>query len=142
MILPDVNLLVYAVDTASPFHAQARRWWEEVLSSDQPVGLCYTSLLGFVRLTTNRRVVESPFVVGQALDIAESWLEQPNVRLLAPTGRHWPILSGLLRSVPGGAGLITDAHMAAYAIEHGYTLYSNDSDFGRFDELRWKNPLT
>lgn len=142
MILPDINLLVYAVDANSPFHSQARRWWNEVLSSDQPVGLCYPSLLGFVRLTTNRRVFQSPLDVGQALDIAESWLEQPNTRLLAPTGRHWPILSGLLQSAPGGANLTTDAHIAAYAIEHGYMLYSNDSDFGRFEELRWKNPLT
>ena len=142
MILPDINLLVYAVDATSPFHPQARRWWDETLSSAQPVGLCYTSLLGFVRLTTNRRVFESPLGVAEALDTAESWLEQPNASLLAPTGRHWPIVSGLLRSAPGGANLTTDAHLAAYAIEHGYTLYSNDLDFGRFEELRWKNPLT
>ena len=105
MIFPDVNLLVYAVDATSPFHARARRWWDAVLSSDQPVGLCYPSLLGFVRLTTNRRVFDSPLDVGQALNIAESWLEQPNARLLAPTSRHWPILSGLLRSAPGGASI-------------------------------------
>lgn len=141
MIFPDVNLLVYAVDATSPFHARARRWWDAVLSSDQPVGLCYPSLLGFVRLVTNRRVFESPLGLGGALDIAESWLRQPNANLVLPTGRHWSILSGLLRSAAGSANLTTDAHIAAYAIEHGYTLYSNDWDFGRFAELRWKNPL-
>ena len=117
MILPDVNLLVYAV------------------------GLCYPSLLGFIRLTTNRRVFESPLRVDDALRLATSWLEQPNATLLVPTTRHWPILSDLLRSATSGGGLATDAHIAAHAIEHGYTLYSNDRDFGRFEGLRWKNPL-
>jgi hypothetical protein len=141
MILPDINLLVYAVDANSPFHPKARRWWEEVLSSDQPVGLCYPSILGFIRLTTNRHVFRSPLGVRQALGIAESWLAQPNTRLLSPTGRHWNLLSDLLQSSAGSANLTTDADMAAYAIEHGCTLFSNDSDFGRFEELRWKNPL-
>ena len=141
MILPDVNLLVYAVDETSPFHRQARRWWDDALSSTEAVGLCYPSVLGFVRLTTNRRVFVSPLGVEDALQIATSWLEQPNATLLLPTLRHWTILSTLLRAATGGANLTTDAHIAAHAVEHGYTLYSNDRDFGRFEGLRWKNPL-
>ena len=141
MILPDVNLLVYAVDETSPFHARARRWWDDTLSSTATVGLCYPSILGFVRLTTNRRMFESPLSVDAALDRVQSWLDQPHAVLLAPTGRHWPILSGLLRSSAAGANLTTDAHIAAYAIEHAGTVYSNDRDFGRFESLRWTNPL-
>ena len=142
MILPDVNLLVYAVDERSPFHLRARRWWDGVLSSTEAVGLCYPSVLGFIRLTTNRRVFESPLGVDDALQFTTSWLEQPNASLLVPTTRHWPILSALLRSATSGANLTTDAHIAAHAIEHGCTLYSNDRDFGRFEGLRWKNPLS
>lgn len=141
MILPDVNLLVYAVDETSPFHAAARRWWDEALSSTEAVALCYPSLLGFVRLTTNRHVFFSPLGVGEALDMANSWLEQPNATLLLPTARHWTILSTLLRSATSGANLTTDAHIAAHALEHGYTVYSNDRDFDRFEGLRWANPL-
>ena len=141
MILPDVNLLVYAVDETSPFHARARRWWDDTLSSTATVGLCYPSILGFVRLTTNRRMFESPLSVDDVLDLVQSWLDQPHAVLLAPTGRHWPILSGLLRSSAAGANLTTDAHIAAYAIEHAGTVYSNDRDFGRFESLRWTNPL-
>jgi uncharacterized protein len=141
VILPDVNLLVYSIDETSPFHSATRRWWDAALSSTEAVGLCYPSVLGFVRLTTSRSVFESPLAVDDAVGIAESWLAQPNVTLLVPTPRHWPILAELLRAATRGATLTTDAHLAAHAIEHGYTLYSNDLDFGRFEGLRWKNPL-
>ena len=142
MMLPDVNLLVYAVDATSPFHARARRWWDDALSSTLTVGLCFPSVLGFIRLTTNRRMFESPLSADDALDRVQSWLDQPNVMLLAPTARHWPILSGLLRSSAVGTNLTTDAHIAAYAIEHAGAVCTNDGDFGRFEGLRWKNPLS
>ena len=141
MILPDVNLLVYAFDETSPFHADARRWWEEALSSADPVGLSYPAILGFVRLVTNRRLFRAPLTVGVALDYVQQWLDRPNVALLTPQARHWPVLSDLLRSSRAGADLTTDAHIAAYAIEHAGTVYTNDGDFGRFEGLRWKNPL-
>ncbi len=141
MILPDVNLLVYSIDETSPFHGDARTWWDGVLSSTGIVGLCYPSLLGFIRLVTNRRVFESPLSIGDALEHVESWLAQPNVTLVVPTGRHWPLLCTLLKSTGVGADLTTDAHIAALAIEHGYTVYSNDSDFARFHTLNCVNPL-
>lgn len=141
MILPDVNLLVYAVDETSPFHEQSRKWWDELLSSIEPVGLCYPSILGFVRLTTNRRIFKSPLKIDTALGHVENWLRQPNTSLLLATARHWPLLAKLLQSTGVGANLTTDAHLAAFAIEHGCTLYSNDGDFERFKGLRWENPL-
>jgi len=141
VILPDVNLLVYAIDETSSFHTDARSWWDEVLSSSTLVALCYPSVLGFIRLVTNRRIFESPLSVGDALEYIESWLAQPNTTLLTPTPRHWPLLSTLLESAGVGANMTTDAHIAALAIEHGCTLYSNDNDFGRFRNLRWENPL-
>jgi uncharacterized protein len=141
VILPDVNLLVYAIDESSAFHQQSRDWWNELLSSAEPVALCYPSVLGFIRLTTNRRVFESPLAVGTALSHVQSWLEQPNTSVVVPSARHWPILEKLLRGANVGANLTTDAHLAALAIEHGCTLHSNDSDFQRFRDLSWKNPL-
>jgi toxin-antitoxin system PIN domain toxin len=141
MILPDVNLLVYAIDETSSFHSDAKNWWDEILSSSGSIALCYPSVLGFIRLVTNRRIFESPLSVGEALEYVESWLAQPNTTLVVPTPRHWPLLSTLLESGGVGANLTTDAHIAALAIEHGCTLYSNDNDFGRFQNLRWKNPL-
>ena len=141
MILPDANLLVYTVDETSVFHADTRAWWDEALSSSRIVGLCYPSILGFMRLVTNRRVFKAPLLVAEALAYAESWLAQPNTTIVVPTPRHWPLLATLLESTGIAANLTTDAHIAALAIEHGFTVYSNDSDFGRFDNLRWENPL-
>jgi len=141
MILPDVNLLVYAIDETSSCHEPSRRWWDQTLSSTTIVGLCYPSLLGFIRLVTNRRVFESPLSVAEATGYANDWLAQPNTTLVVPTPRHWPLLVELLRATGVGANLTTDAHIAALAIEHGYTVYSNDSDFSRFEGLRWQNPL-
>ncbi|HEX2139329.1 MAG TPA: type II toxin-antitoxin system VapC family toxin [Woeseiaceae bacterium] len=141
MILPDVNLLVYAIDETSTFHRQSRDWWQALLSSAEPVALCYPSIMGFVRLTTNRRVFEFPLTVDAALAQVQSWLDQPNTSLVVPSARHWPLLKKLLASGGVGANLTTDAHLAALAIEHGCTLYSNDRDFERFAGLRWENPL-
>lgn len=141
MILPDVNLLIYAVDETSAFYSAARSWWDEVLSSTRIVGLCYPSMLGFIRLATNQRVFASPLSVKQALDYVDSWLAQPNTTIVVPTPRHWPIFKTLLSSIDTGANLTTDAHIATLAIEHGYTVYSNDADFSRIDTLRWENPL-
>ena len=122
------------MDSGSPFHVGARGWWDGVLSSESDVGLCYPSILGFVRMTTNRRVFASPLAVADALDRVQSWVDQPNANLLAPSGRHWAILSDLLRTVNVGANLTTDAHIAAYAIEHAGTVYSNDGGLRAF---RW-----
>lgn len=141
MILPDVNLLVYAIDETSAFHRQSRDWWQNLLSSAEPVALCYPSLMGFVRLTTNRRVFESPLRIDTAVAHVQSWLDQPNTSIIVPSPRHWTLLKNLLVAGGAGANLTTDAHLAALAIEHGCTLHSNDRDFERFAELRWENPL-
>ena len=142
MILPDVNLLVYAIDESSPFHGQANTWWNESLSSSAPVGLCYPSILGFVRLVTSRRIFTSPLPLSRATALLDEWIEQPNTTFVLPTARHWPILNSLLSRAGATGNLATDAHIAALAIEHGYTVYSNDADFSRFENLNWINPLS
>ena len=141
MILPDVNLLVYAVNETSSFHSAATAWWNDVLSSTTIVGLCYPSILGFIRLVTNRRIFESPLTVVEATEYVKQWLAQPNTTIVVPTPRHWPLLDRLLLATGVGANLTTDAHIAALALEHGFAVYSNDNDFARFDGLRWVNPL-
>ena len=141
MILPDVNLLVYAYDSTSPVHEPARAWWEGVLSGDEPVVLAWVTLLGFGRLTTSRRVTSDPISVDRALRHVESWLAQPHVRVVQPGHRHAEHLFRFLRGLGAGGNLTTDAHLAALAVEHGCTLYSTDADFARFPGLDWRNPL-
>lgn len=141
MILPDVNILIHAHNLGSPHHEAAREWWDEVLSGSEWVALPWVTVLGFLRITTNRAILNNPWTVDEALQRVEAWLEQPNVRFLHPTDRHATLLAGLLRNLGTAGNLTTDAHLAALAIEHGYTLYTTDADFIRFPGLKWVNPL-
>lgn len=141
MILPDVNLLVHAYNPDSSFHDAARRWWEDSLNGSRPVFLAWVVLLGFLRLTTNRRLSDRPLSVRQAREIVESWLARPQVAILHPGERHARILFDLLDQLGTAGNLTTDAHLAALAIEHQLELRSTDADFHRFAGLRWLNPL-
>jgi toxin-antitoxin system PIN domain toxin len=142
VILPDVNLLIHAHDTAARRHEAAKRWWDDALSGDEPVALAWVTLLGFIRLTTSRVVFQQPFSVDEAVQRVESWLAQPNVRLVHPEHRHAQLCFGFLRAAGTGGNLTTDAHLAALAVEHGCILCSTDSDFDRFAGLTWRNPLS
>ncbi len=141
MKLPDLNLLIYAIDESARPHAAARRWWNRLLSGNETVGLSWSVLLGFVRLTTNPQIVQAPMAVDEALDYVDTWLAHPDTTVLDPTPRHANVLRDLLRDLGTAGNLVTDAHLAALAIEHGAELHSADRDFGRFPGLRWVNPL-
>lgn len=141
MIVPDLNLLLYAVHEASPRHAVARAWWEALLNGDEPVGLPWTIVLGFVRLTTNSRVFQNPLPVEEALATVDAWYARRVVTTVEPAGRHWAILRALIEESGAAGNLTSDAHLAALCIERGATLHTADADFGRFRGLRWVNPL-
>lgn len=141
MKLPDVNLLLYAVDESSAQHRPARAWVEERLSGAETFALAWVVLLAFIRLTTSSRVFQSPLTPSQALDLVDSWLAQPCATVVHPTSRHAPVLRQLLEPLGTAGNLTTDAHLAALAIEHGAELCSTDTDFSRFAGLRWTNPL-
>jgi uncharacterized protein len=139
--VPDLNLLIYAVDRQAHGHAPAVKWWNGLLSGSETVGLAWAVLLGFVRLTTNPRVVRSPLTAGEALDYVDRWLASPVSTVIEPTPRHASVLRELLTTTGTAANLVADAHLAALAIEHGATLCSADRDFGRFRGLDWTDPL-
>ena len=141
MILPDINLLVYAYNEDAPFHHAAKAWWERCLSDTKPVGLAWVVALGFVRIMSNRRVLARPMPAADAVGHCRSWLLEPNTRIVLPGPTHLDVLTDLVAG-PIGPNLITDAHLAALAIEHQAELLSNDSDFGRFPGLAWRDPLT
>ena len=141
MILPDVNLLVHAYNSDSPIHSTARLWWEDCLTRDRPVRLPWVVVLGFLRLSTHPKIATAPLPVDAACRAVESWLARPQILLLHPGRRHAEILFGLLRAAGTGGNLTTDAHLAALAIEHEVELNTTDSDFSRFQGLRWSNPL-
>jgi toxin-antitoxin system PIN domain toxin len=141
MIVVDVNLLIYAVNQDAPFHRNAKAWLEAALSGTETVGLPWSVLLAFVRLTTRPGVFRKPLAVEATLDLVDKWLAQPGVTAPEPTTRHMRILRDLLLPLGTGGNLTSDAHLATLAIEHGAELCSSDNDFARFPRLRWRNPL-
>jgi toxin-antitoxin system PIN domain toxin len=141
VILVDINLLIYAHMVDYPQHDAAREWLDTRLNGSAQVGLPWHTLLGFVRVISNRRTLQRPISVGYAWQLVEAWLDRPRVWIPQPTERHREILSSLLPHTGGQANLVPDAHLAALALEHGLIVCSTDGDFARFPHLRWENPL-
>ena len=141
MILVDTNILLYAEDSLSEHHLPARAWWDDQLSGSGPVCLCWPVLSAFVRIGTNARLHQRPLTVKEAVDRVQSWLDQPCVQVIQPTEQHWSILQRMLREGNASANLVSDAHLAALAIEHNCQLQSTDADFARFPGLDWRNPI-
>ncbi len=141
MIMPDVNLLLYAYDVSAPAHARARTWWEGTFSSGDTVGLSWQTLTAFLRIGTNPRAYVRPLSAREAVGIVQTWLAQPAAQVVTPTARHWDIFQRLIVESQATGGLVMDAHLAALAIEHGATLCTHDADFTRFPGLRMHDPL-
>ncbi len=141
MIVVDANLLIYAVNRDAPLHAKAKRWLEHLLSGTETVGLPWSVLLAFLRLTTKSGILRVPLTVEDALDLIDRWLQVPCVVTVDPTIRHGQLLRDLLLPLGTGGNITSDAHLAALAIEYAAELASLDSDFARFPTLRWYNPL-
>ena len=141
MILVDANILLYAEDSLSEHHEEARTWWDQQLSGSNPVALCWPALTAFIRIGTNSRLHRRPLTLKEATERVQSWLDQPCVRLIQTTEQHWPLFQQMLRAGNASANLVSDAHLAALAVEHNCILYSSDTDFARFRGLKWKNPI-
>lgn len=141
MILVDANLLLFAYTPRAVEHAASRRWLEETLSGGSLVRFAWVTLWAFLRICTNPRVFEHPLSMPEAEAIVASWLQQPPAGIVEPGERHWDILRALMRDGKTQGPLVTDAVLAALAIEHGATLYTTDRDFARFAQLSWIDPL-
>ena len=142
MIVPDVNLLIYAMDSNSPHHVPAWAWWDSVLGGPEHIGFTWGALVGYVRISTNPRVMRLPLTVEQAMAHSRAWLSVPRARILNPGVEHLHIMERLLAPLGRGGNLVADAHLAALAMENGATVYSADEDFARFERLAWVNPLS
>jgi uncharacterized protein len=137
----DANTLLYAVNRASARHDTSRAWLERALSGIESIALPWIVVLAFLRLSTNPRIFPAPLGPEEAAEIVDGWLARPVVTITNPGPKHWQILKDLLREAGTAGNLTTDAHLAALAIEHEAELASFDTDFARFEGLRWVNPL-
>jgi toxin-antitoxin system PIN domain toxin len=141
LIAPDANLLIYAHHPTSPFHKRAKVWLEDALSGSETVGIPTVSIYGFLRFITNPAFQSRPLTFASASAVVASWISIPNTHILHPGDRHWEILRDIGTKVRIRGGLVTDAVLAATAIEYGAIVHTNDRDFARFPGLRWHNPL-
>ncbi len=141
MILVDANLLFYAYHPRAQQHERSKRWLESALAGSVAVRFAWMTLLAFLRISTSPRIFEQPLSMDEAAAIVTSWLTQPGVDTLEPGERYWGILADLLRDAQVSGALVSDAALAALAIEHGFTLYTTDRDFSRFHGLSTVNPL-
>ena len=141
MIIPDINLLVYAYNSDAPFHAASKEWLESCLSGRATIGLPWAVMLGFVRIMSSNAVLTDPMEPIEAVEHVRSWLTCTQTQIVNPGPRHLAILAEIMQESRASGRLTTDAHLAALAIETQSELHSNDLDFARFPGLRWRNPL-
>lgn len=141
MIVVDANILIYAYHADAPLHKAAARWLEDVLDGAEIIGLPWITLWAFLRISTNPRLWPNPKSAEDAFQVMQDLLAQPRVVIVGPEARHPELLQRLVVEHRASGPLLTDAVLAALALEHGATLASADQDFSRFTDLRWVNPL-
>jgi toxin-antitoxin system PIN domain toxin len=142
MVLPDVNVLVYAFRGDAPDHGDYHAWLTEVVNGDEPFGLADGVLSGFLRIATHPRVFDPPSPLKDALAFIEALRDRPNCVPVAPGPRHWPLFTRLCQESGAKGNLIPDAYLAALAVESGSEWITTDRDFSRFPGLRWRHPLS
>lgn len=141
MVLPDVNVLVYAHREDTEHHVQCRRWLEATINGEERYAVSELVLSGFIRVVTHPKVFAKPSTLAQALEFAEQVRDQPNAMLIEPGERHWSIFRRLCTEAKVKGNLVPDAYFAALAIEAGCDWITTDRDFSRFGGLRWRSPL-
>jgi len=140
-MLIDANLLLFAILERSFYFDAAREWLDRALRGQRRVGLPWLSLGAFMRIATNPRATDPPLQPEEAWSTIEGWLGLANVWVPEPTELYAEVLGSLVRRYALTGNLVTDGQLAALAVEHGLALYSADTDFARFQEIRWENPL-
>jgi len=139
-VIVDVNVLLGYVDPDATFHGAATRWLESELNGTSRVGFPWPSLTGFLRIVTNPRAYPEPLTVDEAMSYVDAWLGAQNAWVPRPGPQHATILRRLLTDAGAAATLVSDAHLAALAVEYGVPVCSFDSDFARFPDVRWHRP--
>jgi toxin-antitoxin system PIN domain toxin len=141
MTILDANVLLYGYNSDSPEHNVTREWLDHLFAGPERIGIPWLSLWAFLRISTNARAVRHPFSLSEAFEIVRELIAQPNVTIVDPGSRHVEILRSVAAESRVSGPHMTDAALAALAIEHGAILASTDRGFARFKGLRWVNPL-
>jgi hypothetical protein len=141
VILPDVNVLLYAFRPDGADHARYRHWLQTVVAGEEPYGMSPQVLAAVVRISTHPRIFKTPTPVAEALAFSSTLLAQPNCYVVTPGARHWPIFERLCAHSAAQGNLVQDAWFAALAMESGSEWITVDRDYARFEGLRWRPPF-
>jgi len=141
LILPDVNILIYAFRPDSKDHERYKSWLDDVVNGPGAFGVAPQALASMVRICTHRGVFAEPDSLGDVLAFCRALLELPNATVIFPGERHWPIFESLCESGKARGNLVQDAWFAALAMEHGCEWVTTDGDYARFSGLRWRRPF-
>jgi uncharacterized protein len=141
VILPDVNVLLYAFRRDSPHHVQYRRWLEALVNAQSAYGIAPQVLASVIRISTHARIYIQPSTLDEAMEFCRTLLTPDTCTILHPSERHWDIFVDLCRRSGARGNLIQDAWFAALAIESGCEWVTTDRDYARFPELRWRAPF-
>jgi toxin-antitoxin system PIN domain toxin len=142
VIVPDINLLLYAYDRDSPFHHRAREWWQDCLSGEEAIGLTHATIFGFIRISTSGRIFPTPLTLAQAVTHVDAWLERRVSQVLEPQADYHRQVVELLERAGGTAGnLVSDAQIAALAKAYRAVVHTSDRDFLRFPDVHCHFPL-
>ena len=140
MILPDVNVLIYAFRKDSNGHAVCRPWLDGIVASDTRFGVSPLALSAVVRITTNINFASEPSSLEEAFGFCDNLLGQPHCEVIEPGDRHWGVFRRLCVETGTRGRRVTDAWFAALAIEWGCEWITTDRDYARFPGLRWAEP--
>jgi uncharacterized protein len=141
VVIVDANVLLYCINESMPQHATAKRWIEQALNGTESVGFAWIVLLAFVRVATLPSIFPSPLEMATALELMDKWLGARPAVVVQPTARHLAVLRGLLLATGSAGNLVSDAHLAALAVEHGARVCTFDRDFARFAGVRSFAPV-
>lgn len=141
MVLPDVNVLVYAFRPETENHARHRAFVQALVEGDEAFGLSSLVLSGFVRVVTHPRIFATPDPIEDALAFTQTLRASDGAVSVEPGPRHWEIFVRLCRDANARGNLVPDAYLAALAIESGCEWITTDRDYARFPGLRCRHPL-
>jgi len=141
LIVLDVNVVVYAYRREAEQHERYATWLSSLVAGGDDIGLVESTLIGFVRIVTNARIVGDPAPTTEALDFVEALRAAPRARSLTASAATWDVFGAIVQADPMVRGnLVPDAWLAALSISNGCRLATADRGFARFDGLDWFDP--
>jgi uncharacterized protein len=141
LILPDVNVLIYAFRSDADRHQRYKEWLEAVINGPSAYGVSPQVLASVVRICTHTRIFSRPSSMTVTFEFCRALLEQSNATVIEPGERHWSIFESLCNASQASGNLAQDAWFAALAIESGCDWITTDRDYARFPGLTWRPPF-